>query len=107
MGFSVIFPRIFQEYSVPKLYTKLFAASLILLLASSARAEKKPADGEKSAEATKEDLPTAIANGIKLLEAEKTNEFLDRCMIPADMEKLKKSNQYDAIKEEFKKDHSA
>lgn len=89
-------------------FAVLCSALLVLLVASVAQAEKKPADGDKSAEAAaKEDLPAAIDNGIKLLEAEKSGEFLERYILPADLEKLKKSNQLDAVKEEFKKDHSA
>jgi len=54
---------------------------------------------------SKEDLSAAINKGIELLDGKKTTEFLERYMVPDDIEKMKKSGHWEEITAEFKKDH--
>jgi hypothetical protein len=53
----------------------------------------------------KEDLAAAVKKGIELLDAKKTTDFLERYMIPDDIEKMKKSGHWEEIVAEFKRDH--
>jgi hypothetical protein len=75
----------------------LLAGMLVALLMSAAVGASEPA--------AKEDLTTAIKKGIEMLEAKKTTEFIERFMIPDDLEKMKKSGHWDDIVTQFKKDH--
>jgi hypothetical protein len=80
---------------------RFFAYGLALVIAAAARGDKQ---AEKPAE--KEDLSAAIKHGIELIEAGKSTEFLERYMTPDDIEKMKKSGNWDKITAEFKKGHS-
>jgi hypothetical protein len=76
----------------------LLACALAVLTAPTARAAPEPA--EKAAD--KEDLSAAIKKGVEMLEAKKSSEFLERYMIPDDLDKLKKSGDFDKIAAGFK-----
>jgi hypothetical protein len=75
----------------------LLAGMLIALLMRAAVGAPEPT--------AKEDLNAAIKKGIEMLDAKQTTEFLERYMIPDDIEKMKKSGHWDEIVGEFKKDH--
>jgi hypothetical protein len=83
----------------------LLAGMLVAILMTALFVASARADSTAEKPTAKEDLNAAIKKGIEMLDAKKTTEFLERYMIPDDIEKMKKSGHWEEIIAEFKKDH--
>ncbi len=84
--------------------------NLMLLLPAGLLADSKPADKDKDktsqevSDAAREKLETAIPLGIRLLEEKKYEAFLNKFVIPADLDKITAKTKLEDFAREFAKE---